>query len=225
MTQEAKVLIGIGVVTIAILLGAAFLLGDNKGNSADNQTQVAKVADASLLVRPDSHKIEAASKSASVTMVEFADFQCPGCGNFYPLSKRLQADYRGKVTFVFRHYPLVQLHKNAMTAALAAEAAGKQGKFWEMHDKLFEDQKDWQASDKPLNIFVGYAKDLGLDVDAFRESVESKEFTDKIQKDVNDGNATGVTSTPTVFINGYKQLQVFDEQSLRQALDESLKKK
>ncbi len=217
MSQEAKVLTGIGIVTILIIGFGAFFLG---GSSTPEKP--APPADAKVLVRPDSHK--ETSPSAKVILVEFGDFQCPACGASYPIVEQLLQDYKGKVNFVFRNYPL-PIHPNAMIAAEAAEAAGAQGKYFEMYQALFSNQKEWAESKNPLEIYLKYAKNIGLDTDKFKKEVEDKKYESRIKKDQSDGNALGVNSTPTFFINGIKQTGGLPYDQFKVKIDDALKSK
>ncbi len=144
-----------------------------------------------------------ASSSAKVTLVEFGDYQCPACGEYHPLVKQLLTEFSGKVNFVFRNFPLSQ-HANSSISAQAAEAAGLQGKFWEMHDKLYEAQNDWSVSNDAKTIFVGYATTLGLDIDKFKTDIDSSVVKDKVQSDTRDGNLININATPTFYLNGVK---------------------
>lgn len=189
-----KGLIITGIVTLVLLFGGVMLL--SKGGSTSNQKPV--TADSSVLVRADSHQT---NKDAKVSVVEFGDYECPACAQAYPIVKQLEKDYGDKVNFVFRNYPLTQ-HKNAQIAAEAAEAANAQGKFWEMHDKLYEKQSEWGESDSPMDKFLVYAKDLGLDVNKFKSDVSSSKYSTFIQSDVSDGNTVGINATPTFYVNG-----------------------
>lgn len=137
-------------------------------------------------------------KDAPVVIVEYGDFQCPACGAYYPVLKQLEADYGEKLAVVWREFPLTTIHANAWNAAEAAEAAGKQGKFWEMHDQLFENQKEWTESGK----FEDYAKKINLDIDKWKQDMKSVE--EKIRADQNSGIDLGVTGTPTFLVNGVK---------------------
>jgi protein-disulfide isomerase len=142
--------------------------------------------------------------NASVVLVEYLDFECEACGAYYPLVKRLSAEYGEKVLFVSRYFPLPG-HKNGMTSALAVEAAGKQGKYWEMHDILFENQRDWgerESSDSA--IFEAYAEQVGLNMEQFKQDVNSKEVKNRVTRDRNEANRLGVNATPTFFLNGEK---------------------
>lgn len=138
--------------------------------------------------------------SSTVTLVEYSDFQCPACAAFYPIAKEVVAST--SIRFVYRHFPLITIHKNADYAAAAAEAAGIQGKFWEMHDMLFETQNDWANSADALKTFSTYAQGLGLDVKKFDADVISREVRQKVNDDYRGGSASGVRGTPTFFLNG-----------------------
>lgn len=194
MTQEAKVLLGLGAVTAGILISAVFFLSNSKPETPNN-SQV----DSSSLIKSDSRKI--ATDSAKTTVVEFGDYQCPACKMAHPIVKQVLNDYSGKVNFVFRHFPLPQ-HKNALIAAEAAEAAGEQGKYFEMHNKLYENQDEWDENNNPLEIFLKYAQELNLNGEQFKGSIVGNKYREKINADKNDGSSMGVNSTPTFFING-----------------------
>jgi protein-disulfide isomerase len=135
--------------------------------------------------------------TATVTIAEFAEFQCPFCMRVTPTLKQLEDTYKHRVRFVWKHLPLSSIHSNAMSAAVAAEAARKQGKFWEYHDKLFANQKSLRSED-----LTRYAQELGLDVARFEQDRQDPELTKKVQADVAEATALGVTGTPTFFING-----------------------
>lgn len=140
---------------------------------------------------------------APVTMVEYTDFQCPACGVYYPIVKQLLEEPESKFKLVVRYYPLVQIHQNALVAARAAEAAGRQGKFWEMHDLLFSNQKEWsEAADPNKSIFPAYAGRIGIDVEQFRKDVADPSIDDKINQDRESGNTLKLQGTPTFFLNG-----------------------
>lgn len=219
MTQDIKIMVGIAIATIAIVVGAAFALGNPKDTSQIENKD--KKTDEKLLVKENSFQI--ATSSAKATIVEFADFQCPACGAAHPITKSMLEEYQGKVNYVFRHFPLSQIHKNALISAQAAEAAGEQEKFWEMADKLFTNQKEWSENSNPLDIFISYAEDLELDTQKFKEAIESNKFRSKIQDDVVDGNILGVNSTPTFFVDGKKLEGVPTVENFKKAINEALK--
>lgn len=177
------------------------------------------IVSADILTRSDSQKILV--PNAKVTLVEFADFQCPACRAIHPLVQQILKDYQGKITFVFRNFPLPQ-HRYAVISAEAAEIAGDQGKFWEMHDAIFEHQDEWANSKSPKNLFIQYAKNLDLNVDEFTKSLNDNKYTDKIGRDKSDGNLANVDSTPTFFVNGQK-LILQSAGDLKNAIDNALK--
>jgi len=144
------------------------------------------------------------SSSAKVTLVEYSDFQCPACAAYYPMVKQLLSEYNGKIYFVYRYFPLTATHQNAMISSLAAYAANLQGKFWEMHDMLFQTQNSWASSPKARETFIGYAKKLDLDIDKFKTDLESDRGKNFINDTYSKGLAIGVNSTPTFFLNGVK---------------------
>lgn len=139
------------------------------------------------------------NRKASLTLVEYGDYQCPHCGHAHPLVKKLLQQRADDVHFVFRNFPLAEIHPAAMMAAQAAEAAGKQGKFWEMHDAIFEHQDNLHG-----NVFLDFAKDLNLDLQTFAQDWKSEAVLAKVTQDFESGMRSGVNGTPTFFINGIK---------------------
>lgn len=210
MTTDQKVIGGVALISVLILAFAVFFMG---GNTPKNGP-----IDQSLLVKENSNKI--ATGSAKVTLVEFGDYQCPACAMAAPVIKQITEEYAGRVNFVFRHFPLPQ-HGNAMIAAKAAEAAGEQGKYFLMHDKLYSTQTQWESLANPTDVFVNYAKDLGLDQTAFKNELATDKYFDKINGDKNDGTSLGVNSTPTLFINGVK-MAGFNYTDLKNQIEKEL---
>lgn len=143
------------------------------------------------------------SKDSKIILIEYSDFQCPACATYAPMVKQLSQEFGDKILFVYRHFPLPQ-HKNAEPAARAAEAAGKQGKFWEMHDIIFENQKIWSDQKDAESIFVKYAESLFIDISKFKADFDSKETKNKVESDYQSGIRASVNSTPTFFLNGQK---------------------
>ncbi len=140
--------------------------------------------------------------NAAVMLEEFGDFECAPCRSLHPVLKSIKADFGSRVVIVFREFPLVSKHKHALEAAQAAEAAGLQGKFWEMHDLLYENQKTWRESTDARLIFEEYAIKTGLALDRFKQDISSEIVNRRIALDRRRGNWIGVTGTPTVFLNG-----------------------
>jgi protein-disulfide isomerase len=135
--------------------------------------------------------------NAAITLVEYGDFQCPYCRRAHPLINRLLDEMGESLNFVFRNFPLQEIHHHAYAAAVAAESAGKQGRFWEMHDRIFEEQDKLNG-----HFLLWLAEDIGLDLELFANSEKSKEVGDKIEKDFESGIRSGVNGTPTFFLNG-----------------------
>lgn len=158
---------------------------------------------------------------AAVTIVEYSDFQCPACKYFYGIMSRLEEEKGGTVRVVFRHFPLPQ-HVRARLAALAAEAAGAQGKFWEMHDLLFERQDEW-SSDGYAETMVGYAGMIGLDTDRFMADMQRQELAAKIDRDIATGKKQDIVGTPTFYLNG-SQIQFRSYEELKQLVEEEFNK-
>jgi protein-disulfide isomerase len=162
-------------------------------------------------------------KNAPVTLEEFSDFQCPACGALEPGIRKVVKDYGDKVRLVFRNYPL-PMHRYAFQAARAAEAAGVQGKFWEMHDALYDNQKEWSDSMEPRVQFESYATRLGLDVARFKADMERQDLVDRINADRKRGDSFNVRGTPTVYLNGRELMpgKLVTEDDLRREIDGAL---
>lgn len=161
------------------------------------------------------------SATASVTLVEYGDYQCPACGSYHPLIEQVIASTSPEtLRFIFRHFPLPQ-HTNAIPASRASEAASQQGKFWEMHAMLYEHQGDWEGAKDPKTIFIGYAKELGIDVTKFETDYDLDSTKERITLDYKGGVKAGINSTPTFFINGKKitSPQTYDE--FKKLIDDS----
>jgi len=140
--------------------------------------------------------------NAPVTIEEFGDFQCPPCGALHPVLKAMEHEFGPRLRIIFREFPLVPAHQYAPAAARAAEAAGMQGKFWEMHDLIYENQKSWANAFDVRPIFEAYATRIGLDLEKFRRDSSSEAVAQRILQDGKRGRSLGVQGTPTVFMNG-----------------------
>jgi protein-disulfide isomerase len=140
--------------------------------------------------------------SAPARLEEFGDFECPPCGLFHPVLVQMHKEFGDKLQITFREFPLAPAHQHAIAAASAAEAAGLQGKFWEMHDLLYENQKAWHEAFDVRPIFEGFAKQIGLDMNRYQNDLNSDQVAERILNDGKRGHSMGVKGTPTVFLNG-----------------------
>ena len=187
--MQIKTIIIFVAVILGVLLGVGGLLWQF-GNTT--QTPIAEIAG-------DKKHVQG---TGSVTLVEFSDFQCPACLAVQAPLKELLKKYEGKVQFVYRNFPLTTIHKNAMMAAYAAETASAEGKFWQMHDKLFEKQSEWSSLADPKDKFAEYAVGMGLDKDKFLVGLESQAVKNAVSVDVLAATRYRLTGTPTFFVNG-----------------------
>lgn len=146
---------------------------------------------------------------APIELVKYGDYQCPHCGRAYPLVKRLQERLCDRLKFVFRNFPLKKIHPQAQTAAIATEAAALQGKYWEMHDILFENQKRLNG-----NSIMTYAESLGMNCEQFNQDILRPELADKVDAHFYSGMRSGVNATPTFFINGEKLIESWEDDGL-----------
>lgn len=141
---------------------------------------------------------------AKVILVEYSDLQCPACKMYMPIVEKISEEFKDKILFVYRHFPLKQIHKNAEMAARATEAAGKQGAFWQMADFIFANQAAWENSPGAKELFIKYAGMLNLGVERFKADIDSSEIKNKVNTDYQSGLAIRLNSTPSFFLNGDK---------------------
>ena len=209
------------IAAVIIVLGGVFFI-TNKGNDSSGSSGGS--------ANPTNH-VEG-SASSGVKLVEYGDYECPFCGQYYPLVKQVADQYKDKIQFQFRNLPLTSLHKNAFAGARAAEAASLQGKFWEMHDKLYENQdpqgaSGWVASNDVLNAyFVGFARQIGLNVDQFKTDYASSKVNATINADVAAFKKTGAEeATPAFFLDGKQIHPGYSLSDFQKAIDAELKTK
>ncbi len=219
--EDFKTLIGIGIVTIVIVFGGIFLLSKGSASSNPSATSIPQKITSERLVRDDSPVN--GTKDAPVTVVEFGDFQCPACGAAYPIVEKVLNEYPGKIRLVFRHFPLQQ-HQNALPASKAAEAGSVEGKFWMMYNLLYTNQAKWSVEGDPTNTFLSYADEIKMDREKFKTAMNDSKIMDKINRDKDDGNALGVTATPTFFVNGIKLQGVPSYEDFKSLIDSELAK-
>lgn len=144
--------------------------------------------------------------NAKITLIEYADFQCPACAAMHSTIKQLEGNFKDNLRLIYRFFPLTDAHQNAMISAQAAYAASLQGKFWEMHDIIYENQDSWSDSTQPKTIFTDYAKKIGLNLNKFNSDIDSDSTKKFVSDEQNKGLDLGISGTPTLFLNG-KQIQ------------------
>jgi len=188
--MQIKTIVTFIVVTLGVLLGVGGMLWQF-GN-----TEVKPIVD----VAGEKRHIKG---SGSVEVVEFSDLQCPACAQVQEPLKQLLTKYEGKVSFVYRHFPLTNIHKNALAAAWGAEAANNQGKFWEWHDLLFARQTEWSELADPKPKFIEYAKELGMDESKLISDMGGEEAKNIVSTDLLAATRYRLTGTPSFFVNGY----------------------
>jgi protein-disulfide isomerase len=225
MKKELKILIGILVIFIVGFAVAAQLyksvntLTSTPASSAGSLGNISALSAVDeRLVRPDSPTL--GPENAAVTLVEFLDPECESCRAFFPVVKRILTEYDGRIRLVVRYMPF---HSNSILAAQATEAAGAQGKYWEMQELLFAKQGEWGHNSEPQReLMIKYAKELGLDVEKFQASLSNMLVFTKLERDRQDGVALGVNGTPTFFVNG-QRLENLSYDALKEAIDSILK--
>jgi len=188
--------LGVIVVTIGAIVGLYYLSSPGGGNGSSVGLTLTEPVSASDWRRgPD---------GAKAVLVEYSDFQCPACASYEPLLQQLSGEFGNSLQFVYREFPLRSIHQNADLAARAAEAAGVQGKFWEMHDKIFQTQADWSklSNSAAEAKFKSYAQALGVNIPQFASDLNSPAVMAKINNDISSGNQSGIQGTPTFFLNG-----------------------
>jgi protein-disulfide isomerase len=189
--MQIKTIVIFIAVTLGVLMGVGGLLYQF-GKSAEKPIED--------IAGDRTHKIG----SGNITLVEFSDFQCPACFSVQAPLKQILDKYGDKVTFVYRHFPLSSIHKNAQLAAQAAEAAHLQGKFFEMHDKLFANQSVWGAMSDPREEFYKYIESIELNKEKFIADLESQGVKDVVANDLLVATRYRLSGTPTFFVNGVK---------------------
>lgn len=213
MSKNLKISLAVvGVAVIALIVAALSSGGDDDEPTATSDAEVSE-----RLVRDDSQRLSEGTTEA--TFVEFLDFECEACGAMYPIVEDLRAEYGDQMTFVVRYFPL---HNNSEAASRAAEAAADQGEFEAMYQRLFETQAEWgESSESKEDVFFGYAEDLGLDMERFREVYDDPATIAKVQRDQADGEALGVSGTPTFFLNG-EELELTSIEDLRAQVEAAI---
>jgi len=192
-------------IVAVVLVGIGWLMYRAAGSVPTTTTN------GTLSVPVSASDISIGPASASVTLLEYSDFECPACAAYYPVVNQLLADPQvaGKVRLVYRYFPLRDIHPNAQESAQAAQAASLQGKFWQMHDKLFDTQTTWEnlSASAARAQFISYAGSLGLDVTKFTADIDSAPVIAAVNADYDSAVSSGVNGTPTFFVNGSQMAQ------------------
>ena len=214
-----------GVIVVLLLAGLVLVSSKNKVSVSDIDVNAIQTASEKSGNIADHVFGKADSK---VVLIEYGDFQCPTCGAVHPIVQPLTEKYKDQIAFVFRNFPLTTIHPNARAAAAAAEAAGLQGKYWEMHNVIYDNQDSWSSStaDERTNFFVSYAKEIGIDTDKFKTDLDNADVNKKISFDQAIGKRINIQGTPTVYLNG-QQLElttVNNTTNLENALKAEMKK-
>jgi protein-disulfide isomerase len=180
---------GILAIIAVVVLGAFWFSNNNKAKAPASSNQ------------PTQH-VEG-KNTKNVTLTEYGDYQCPICGSYYPVVQQVISKFSDQIQFQFRNLPLTSLHQNAFVAARSAEAAGLQGKYWQMHDLLYQNQSDWSQMSNAQPTFESYAQELGLNMTKFKQDYSSEQVNNLINADMAAFQKTGQDqATPTFFING-----------------------
>jgi protein-disulfide isomerase len=230
--SNSPILIIAGVLLVVLLGGWWFYTSSSSkpatasSNTASNTNKAKSNAIPSNAPAGAQPPNQAGSPTAAVTVEEFADFQCPQCGNMHPVMNELKSTYGSRIHFIFRNFPLsIPAHDKAYNAAVAAEAAGLQGKFWDMQNLLFTNQKTWTASPTYRDTWKEYASKIGLDVPKWENDMAGIAAKGRVDADLQRGKGVGVSSTPSIYINGMSiPFESFNVQSLRQIIDAELQK-
>jgi protein-disulfide isomerase len=188
------------IAAVVIIFVGVLAISNHKSNSSVDTKDL-------------THHVEGEGKDG-VTLTEYGDYECPYCGEYYSTIKQVVAIYNDQITFQFVNFPLVSIHPNALAGARAAEAAGLMGKYWQMHDLLYETNQvyydsnetaaSWISSGSPISYFDKFAKQLGLNVTTFNTDYNSNKVNDLINNDLNEGNKLGINATPTFYLDGKK---------------------
>lgn len=207
------------VLIVAVAVGWVLLRSSQQSRNANVATP-----DPALEVHGAEPPHIRGNPNAPVTLEEFGDFQCGACGSYHPEMKKIEAEYGDKLKVIFRELPLVTMHPHALLAAQAAEAAGLQGKFWEMHDKLYENQVTWTEKSDLVPVFVDYAKQIGLNADQFMKDLNGEKVAARIFQDGKRAHSFGLKGTPSFFINGQEAKgDQWKPEGLRQMINDALK--
>lgn len=212
------------IIVIGALGGAVYLSSQNKLDISDITAE-----QSANIISPEERNGNIGDHTfgnteSNIVLIEYGDYQCPGCSTAAPLAREITEKYKDHMVLIFRNFPIPSLHPNAKAAAAAAEAAGLQGKYWQMHDLLFENQSSWRDADlkNRTKVFTDMARDIGIDEARFAEDMVDPSVTKKINFDMAIGRQSGVEATPAFFLKG-KQLEAEGTDYIEKAVLEALK--
>lgn len=214
--KEIGIWVGITVIFIAGIWGLIWLVNNNPSGSSQISAPPPLTKDDQVLGATDKIK---------VVLIEYADFQCPACAYYSPIVEQLKKDFGDDLLIVYRFFPLIRTHQNAMSASQAAFAAGKQNKFWEMSDFLYENQEKWSKSAKAKDLFTEYAKQLGLNIEQFTADFNADSTKKFITDQMNSGISIGINATPTFFVNSKKIENPRSYETFKQLIQDEINNK
>jgi protein-disulfide isomerase len=206
------------ILAISVAAGAAVFLSREPGetSTADTNTTVAPSLTGGRFLGPE---------NAELTLVEFGDYQCPYCAAFHPFVKEILNRYPKQLRLEFHHFPLLSIHPNSVAASKAAEAAGEQGRYWEMHDALFEYQNEWASRPDPKPVFAALANRIGINGTILLQTMENPGIQARVLRDVEQGDKAGVQAVPAFFIGGRQVPIKLSMDDLVQVIEAHLQKK
>ena len=226
-TNRAKA-IGLGFFLILSLGVAAFGITRAATYSSQEDTII---QDKKLPVKESAYESPVVTKEDHArgvgelqnVLIEYSDFQCPICAPYARMVSEVEKEFRGKLTVVYRNFPKDTIHQNAHLAARAVQAATEQGKFWQMHDLLYEKQSEWSVHDYPRDVILQYAKVLLLDTKKFSEDMDAQKTEESIEKDIESGKSAGVDTVPAFFLNGKKIASPRTVEEFKETISRELK--
>lgn len=215
-------IVGFVVLVAAVVIVAGVMSGGFDTGTTSTNTPPGFVATTVPPISSSDHV--RGNANAPVSIIEYGDYECPACAEYQPVVQQILQDYGNKISLAFRNFPLYSIHPNAGISAQAAEAAGLQGKFWEMHDLLYSKQNDWAGASSNSVVqqyFNGYAQSLGLNITKFDADINSSAVMQKIQNDVSTGNTAQIDHTPTFFVNNKQIPNPGSYNDFKAALDQA----
>jgi len=210
------------ILTIVIVVIGAFIAGQQIYKNSEQQQTAGTEQRTELAIRANDWVM--GNPQAKVTLIEYLDFECEACGAYYPIVSQIKEEYKNDIRFVVRYFPLTG-HRNSKTAAYAVEAAGKQGKFWELHDVLFSKQKEWgEQRVTNQDQFEKYAIEAGVNLEQWRQDVKSEAVIKRVDDSFKEAQTLGLQGTPSFFLNGRELDPPGGYEAFKQVIETELKK-